>query len=483
MYSTGVRGLDLVLGGGIRLISRPGAGAATTIVLRGAPGSGKTVLGAQIGLSIAGALGGDLVYACVEILPPEVLAQIGDEGFRFFRVPVRVFTAPFENVTRASGEPRLFLSQLNVTDGAATRFPELVASLVEEVKGLGGNPKVIVVDSLSDGYGLGSRAPREVCDTLCKFATQTGVTAILQEEAIDETPTSWCFASDVVVDLGREAPSDMATMRRMIVSKNRFGPCDMGPHSYEIASHRGILVYPRVRAYRASWARDLILRGDDWPSGPDPEWRDPQWKRYDALPLPPFRHCVTAVYGSYATAVRYFARRLGIHDATNNKVRGWDVLVEIGRPHEEPPVEDVDGASVRRLVVDDPTISENELMARLIELMEETRLESDDGQRLPVRRVIVGDLVGLRSFVNPGALHRTIGAFAHLMRERRVPVILVDTQTESGPPAVDFADVAISVRRIQEESNPLEDASALVYVCATGRTARFASVRGDALKS
>ena len=46
------------------------------MVLRGGPGTGKTLLSVDVALALAKALDGDVVVACVEILPSEYLAQL-----------------------------------------------------------------------------------------------------------------------------------------------------------------------------------------------------------------------------------------------------------------------------------------------------------------------------------------------------------------------------------------------------------------------
>ena len=58
---TGDLGLDVLLGGGWRLVERlPGLESAT-VLLRGGPGTGKTLLSVDVALALAGALNGDVV--------------------------------------------------------------------------------------------------------------------------------------------------------------------------------------------------------------------------------------------------------------------------------------------------------------------------------------------------------------------------------------------------------------------------------------
>ncbi len=73
---TGDIGFDVILGGGWRLIERLPGRESATVVLRGGPGTGKTLLSVDVALALAGALDGDVVVACVELLPTEYVAQI-----------------------------------------------------------------------------------------------------------------------------------------------------------------------------------------------------------------------------------------------------------------------------------------------------------------------------------------------------------------------------------------------------------------------
>ena len=62
---TGDAGFDAILGGGWRLIERLPGRESATVVLRGGPGTGKTLLSVDVALALARALDGDVVVACV----------------------------------------------------------------------------------------------------------------------------------------------------------------------------------------------------------------------------------------------------------------------------------------------------------------------------------------------------------------------------------------------------------------------------------
>ena len=93
LLSTSIPGLDLVLGGGLRLLERlPQAGVSGSLLLRGTPGAGKSLLGMQIAVAVADALGGDVACGCVEILPVELDAQLA-----LFATPKLVHTSAFHH--------------------------------------------------------------------------------------------------------------------------------------------------------------------------------------------------------------------------------------------------------------------------------------------------------------------------------------------------------------------------------------------------
>jgi KaiC/GvpD/RAD55 family RecA-like ATPase len=177
-----IPGLDLVLGGGIPAISRAeGLEESATLLLRGPPGSGKSIFGTQIAAAIGRTLGVDVAYGCVELLPHELHAQHGAFG----PVGDRVVVPPFaRQEPPKQGECRIFAAVLDIgsAEEAQSSFGGAVIELLEVVEACGGKPRVLVIDSLSDGYKLGSSAPRELADRLCKLAASRGMFLVMLEE-------------------------------------------------------------------------------------------------------------------------------------------------------------------------------------------------------------------------------------------------------------------------------------------------------------
>jgi KaiC/GvpD/RAD55 family RecA-like ATPase len=255
---SGSVGLDLVLGGGVRLLHRIAGSSAesATILVRGGPGTGKSVLAADIAMRMARAVGGDVLYVCIEVLPSEVIAQrMGFDGFD----PTTAIDLAHADARKTSGDsPTLVvgMSEMEMSppeEGGGPDLGQMILDLLRLSDGRGCNSRVVVVDSLSDGYKLGAGVPRETVDGLCKLAVEQGWVLVLVEEAVNDDASPWSFAVDTVLSLEvtREG------RREARVTKHRFGPCQPGPHRL-LVEREGVRVLPCFAAYRNA-VRDLAL--------------------------------------------------------------------------------------------------------------------------------------------------------------------------------------------------------------------------------
>ncbi len=219
---SGSVGLDLVLGGGPRLLRHiHGASSeSATVLVRGGPGTGKSVLAADFAMRMARALGGDVLYVCVEILPSEVIAQrIGFDGFD----PTKVIDLAQPEARKTSNDGPMLVTGMTepalTEDGGIPDVGGMILDLVRISDERGCDPRVVVVDSLSDGYQLGSKVPRPTVDGVCKLAVEQGWVLVLVVEAVDDQASPWSFAVDTVLSL-EVAPSGRREVR---VTKHRFG--------------------------------------------------------------------------------------------------------------------------------------------------------------------------------------------------------------------------------------------------------------------
>jgi KaiC/GvpD/RAD55 family RecA-like ATPase len=255
---SGSVGLDLVLGGGVRMLHRIAGVSAesATILVRGGPGAGKSVLATDIALRMARAVGGDVLYVCIEILPREVIAQ--RMGFDGFDPTTAIDLADAEARKVNTTVPTLVVGMTAMEmgppeEGGAPDLGQMILDLLRISHVRGCKPLVVVVDSLTDGYNLGASVPRPVVDGVCKLAVEQGWVLVLVEETVNDDASPWSFAVDTVISL----EVTEAGRREARVTKHRFGSCQPGPHRL-LVEREGVRVIPCFAAYRNA-ARDLAL--------------------------------------------------------------------------------------------------------------------------------------------------------------------------------------------------------------------------------
>lgn len=462
----GVEGLNLLLGGGIPTIKRAqDLDESAAILVRGPPGSGKTILGLQLAGSLARSRGVDVAYGCVEILPSEIAAQHHSLGRK--DIPEEVVTAPFSKVPGERNTSRIFAGILDIGSSGeeASRIDAALMALLDEVSHCGGCPRVAVIDSLSDGYRLGASAPRELADAICKMAASRGLVLILLEEITDSKPTAWSFAVDVVIQLGTndrelstEAPGSLG--RHLAVTKNRFGPSQPGMHLFAISAGHGARVFPQPTAYLSQWASDVVLRQWENRLTPPPSWSI-------ALPSdwPPFEKCISAIYGTQSRVVYRLAASLGTKTAASLPCPGKDISLDFS----VTDAEEIDGSPPETITIGcgNPFLSGERLLADAVNALEQLRTS---GQ--PVRRVLIGDLRAVRTFWNHDWIRRAIAVLVAIVRRHGVPAILYETVPEllstatntnsripdlrlvEGPPSVDLADIVVEIRPHYQPQQP-----------------------------
>jgi KaiC/GvpD/RAD55 family RecA-like ATPase len=334
---SGSVGLDLVLGGGPRLLRRiSGSGSeSATLLLRGGPGTGKSVLAADTALRMARALGGDVLYVCVEILPREVLSQrMGFDGFD----PAKVIDLAQPEARKASGDgPTLVVGMTEMKTSEDDEVPDVGAMILDLVRisvERGCDPRVVVVDSLSDGYGLGAGVPRPTVDGVCKMAVEQGWVLILVEEAVDERPSPWSFAVDTVLSL-EVTP---AGRREVRVIKHRFGSCQPGPHRL-LVEREGVRVLPCFAAYRNA-VRDLALP----PPATNRSLRvrspelaqEPDWTRFNVPDGEGRFVAVGPLHQATLPELTKFAATIGATAQDGSAHPGARVTLELSESHENP---------------------------------------------------------------------------------------------------------------------------------------------------
>lgn len=400
VVKTEIDGLDLVLGGGVRLLERvDGAGDCATVLVRGAAGTGKTILANHIAAALAKKLECDVAVACVELLPPELEAQLA--GFEATRplLPVR-------GDERAVGSaPRVFarVIQPDLTQKDDPIGDE-VQRLLDGIEQNGGAPRVLVVDSLSDGYGIGGKVERVAADALARLAAARGLCLILIEEVQQLRPSPWCFAVDTVIELRLERLAGSAREERTLtVTKNRFGPSDAGPH--ELAFGGGMLmVLPEPDAWDRAWAGGWwslpVKRAEGTRSWGNDRLDDLVAKKM----LSPFEASVTLVRASDPVNATRRARILGTINPG-----GGATVVDISLRG--------GGTLVRGPLYGDLLVSAHRLQTMLIERFTEISA--------PIAHVVIGDLSALQDC--PQSMTRVISRTVRWLAAAQIPVVLNET--------------------------------------------------------
>lgn len=418
---SGSVGLDLVLGGGMRLLHRIAGTSAesATLLVRGGPGAGKSVLAADIALRMARAVGGDVLYVCIEVLPSEVIAQrMGFDGFD----PATAIDLAEPEARKASGEgPTLVVGLTEMEmgppeEGGAPDLGQMILDLRRISVDRGCNPRVVVVDSLSDGYNLGSRTPRETVDGLCKLAVEQGWVLVLVEETVNDDASPWSFAVDTVLSL----EVTRAGRREARVTKHRFGPCQPGPHRL-LVEREGVRVLPCFAAYRNA-VRDLAL--------PEPAknrslrvpvvGKAPDWASFDVPDGEGRIVAVTVTGASRQEAADEFTAAIGAKAQDGSAQRGVLASLMLWESHELPFQSFPDGwigGTIHQMID-----GEEWLEAAL------SRLNSINS---PLARVYIGPAECLDIYEHKESLWKAISLLAAILGRRGTVVVLHGNNTNS----------------------------------------------------
>lgn len=402
ILSLGDRGLDLVLSGGLRWVRRVAEVAGASILVRGPAGSGKTLVGVTLARALARQLQGPVAYGCVELLPTELEAQVRSL-FPASDGPV-VRYSPFDK-TSAANTDSLLVSLLEL-EGNPDRLGEALDGMWSAIEALGARPRVLVIDSLIDGYGIGSNVSREFADAICKLTARWGIALILLEECDPAKTSPWVYAVDTVVESGAGGDEGAGSSERWLrVPKHRFGPSDVGPHRFVLQTGVGVTVFPRPNVWLESWAKTLI----GLPSlGSTPKFvRQAGGITRLTVPGP-----VVAVHGSEASAVMRLADSL-VSDLPPMVTR--TLWYDFQSPLSFQPIRT---GTTLRIGLSHPYLTAERLLARALDpdLFDE-----------PIAGILLSDVRAIRSTRNTTLLRSALATFCLLMRSSGIPVVLVET--------------------------------------------------------
>lgn len=449
--SLGDRGIDLVLGGGLRRVRRTEDKYASVLLVRGPGGSGKTLVGFHAACELSKVFRGPIAYACIELLPTELEAQVRAWRTDLPQLQIR-HRESTDAVNSAADAIVVEASVIDVAEGPDSLGVGL-EHFVERLAREGRPPGVLVIDSLIDGYRIGSSASREFVDSVCKLAALWGIALVLLEECAPGAPSPWIFAADTVLELGPptegiDTANTSASERRLWVAKHRFGPSDAGPHHFLLEPGMPPQVLPRPSAWLESWTKTLLPANLGVPENPrrhDPDTKleIPVGSKAEAPPL----GLVVAVFGSESAVLHRIARQVPHRDGARSETLDVSFSVPLGEngPRGARPV----------LGVAHPYLSAHRFV----------RLVLDALRTRQVRRIVIADLRAVRSCANSDELRRAVGVICLLARRMGIAVAMVEstatrmqsvvrpdgqiTQTHSPgaevPLCVDFAELSIEV--------------------------------------
>ncbi len=229
--STGVTGLDDILGGGLP--------TGQMYLLEGNPGTGKTTLAMQF-LLAAHAKGLKVLYVTLSEPKQELVDSADSHDWDFTQMPVVEFV-PDEASLSAD-------QQYTVFHPSDVELASTISRLTEEIVKV--QPACLVLDSLSELRLLAAdnmRYRRQLLALKQFFAGRKMTALLLDDRTADGHDLELQSIAHGVVRLEKVPRSFGVTRRRIEVLKLRGSVFREGFHDYNIL-HEGVVVYPRLIA-------------------------------------------------------------------------------------------------------------------------------------------------------------------------------------------------------------------------------------------
>lgn len=244
--TTGIDGLDDVLGGGLQ--------RSRVFLLEGQPGTGKTTIGTQF--LVAGAATGErTLYITLSESEGELRAGAASHGWDLSGVDVFELVPPENLLDEDQQQSLLYSSDLELGETTKRIFEAF-----ERVK-----PHRVVLDSLSEIRLLAQsslRYRRQILSLKHYFA-QAGATVLLLDDlTTDINDKTVHSVAHGVIRLEETAPEYGAERRRLRVIKYRGRRFRGGFHDFSIANS-GVHVFPRLVSaeHRRNFTRDVQRTG------------------------------------------------------------------------------------------------------------------------------------------------------------------------------------------------------------------------------
>ena len=225
LLSTGVKGFDTILGGGL-----PQGGL---YLVQGLAGSGKTTLAGQIGFHHARQGGKVILLTLIAESHGKLLNHLSN--YSFFDENLlgsRIF---------------LFSGYHHLTKKSLSELMSFIMSTLAEHQ-----PDMLIIDGFRSvrETETSSSALSEFMHTLNSLGTTMGCTTLLLSPTEGNQPESENTLVDGLVELG-QFERGMRVVRELQIYKIRGGKHLLGRHTFEIDTE-GIIVYPRLEALTSS---------------------------------------------------------------------------------------------------------------------------------------------------------------------------------------------------------------------------------------
>ena len=241
--TTGIEGLDDVLGGGLE--------RGRAFLLEGAPGTGKTTIATQF--LIAGAkVGESCLYITLSETEDELRAGATSHGWELSGVQVFELIPPENLLDDNQQQSLLYSSDLELVETTKRIFEAF-----ERVK-----PQRVVLDSLSEIRLLAQsslRYRRQILSLKHFFAQAKATVLLLDDLTTDLNDKTVHSVAHGVIRLEETAPEYGTERRRMRILKYRGRRFRGGFHDLSIVTG-GVRVFPRLVSaeHKAAYSRDVL---------------------------------------------------------------------------------------------------------------------------------------------------------------------------------------------------------------------------------